>query len=71
MNWLAVLKGLFSLTNWIAQYMAEKQLIDAGVSKEIAKNNAQALEKISLAQRARDSVNPDDDIKKDPNNRDV
>lgn len=71
MNLFTILKGLLSLANYITKYMADKQLLDAGQYKEIAKNNEDALKKITAAQRARDSISPDDDIKKDPNNRDA
>lgn len=70
MSWFTVLKGLLGLANYVAKYMADKQLLDAGQYKEIARNNEKALKNIAAAQRARDSISPDDSLHDDPNNRD-
>jgi hypothetical protein len=41
-NWLALLKGLLSLANYVAKVVHDKQLLDAGEFKAISKANAQA-----------------------------
>lgn len=70
MSWFAVLKTLLSLTNRVAKYMADRQLLKSGEYKAIAENNAQALEKIDKAQRARAGDFPISELPDDPNNRD-
>lgn len=73
MFWFYVLKGLLNLAGTVAQYMADKQLLKAGEYKQIAQHNADALKKISNAQRARDDIINDPDsmpINNDQNNRD-
>jgi hypothetical protein len=61
-NWLALLKGLLSLANYVAKVVHDKQLLDAGEFKAISKANAQALEKVRLAIAARNGslLDPND-----------
>jgi len=71
MSVLAILKALLSLVDYLAKYAHDKQLLDAGEYKAIARNNAEALNNIKAAQDARDNVSDDDDdILHDPDNRD-
>lgn len=51
--WFSVLKTLFSITDAVAKYMHDKQLLDAGEYKAIAKGNADAVDKINAAISAR------------------
>lgn len=67
-NWLALLKGLFSLAEYVAKICHDKQLLDAGEYKALAKANKAQLEKVRIAMAARSSSGVPDD--QDPNNRD-
>jgi len=58
---LTVIKLVLSLANWLTQYAHDKQLIDAGEYKAIARNNAEAINNIKAAQDARAGVSDDDD----------
>lgn len=56
MGWVALLKGLLSLANGLTQYCANKQLIEAGEAKAIAKGLEEANDAVFKAQRARNSA---------------
>ena len=69
--WLSLLKGLVSAVGFLAKFMADRQLIEAGEYKAIAMNNERTLEKVKLARDARRAVKHDrDSVRNDPNNRD-
>lgn len=71
MSILAILKAILLLADYLAKYAHDKQLLDAGEFKAIARNNAEALNSIKAAQDARNGVSDDDDdILHDPWNRD-
>lgn len=71
MNILTLLKAVFSFAEWLAKYAHDRQLLEAGEFKAIARNNAEALNSIKAAQDARDNVSDDDDdIMSDIYNRD-
>jgi len=68
MNALTLLKGLVSLVTSIAQYMHDKQLIEAGVAKATLEGLQDVQSKIAIA---RDAVANVDSlpVNKDPANR--
>ena len=68
MGWLALLKSILSIADYIARICHDKQLLDAGEYKAIAETNAAQLEKISLALAARSSGSVPE--QSDPDNRD-
>lgn len=72
MGWLYKLLPLVvKLAGRIAKYMADKQLMDAGAYKNIAKNNEKTLQNIKAAHDARYGVAIDgDSLRDDKNNRD-
>lgn len=71
MNLLSVLKGLLTLANLIAKYLNDKQLLEAGEYKQIAKSNEEALNAIRKAQDARANLKHDaGSVWDDPANRD-
>lgn len=76
MGWLTLLQALLSVARVVADYLRDKQLIDAGEAKAIAEGLKGSLDAIERANKARskaisrfDAANgvPDD---KDPNLRD-
>jgi hypothetical protein len=70
-NALTIIKALLSMADWFAKYAHDKQLLEAGEYKAIARNNAEALNSIKAAQDARNGVSDDDDdIVSDIFNRD-
>ena len=71
MGWFSVLKSLLLLAGFVAKYMADNQLLNAGEAIAINKSIGKSLERIKKAQSARDSLshNPDS-VRDDPNNRD-
>jgi len=65
MNALGLLKVLVSLVSSIAQYMHDKQLLEAGAAQSVLKGLQDANEAIKRANSARDAArlssdNPDD-----------
>lgn len=68
-SWFTVLKGLLNLANVVAKHMADKQLLDAGQYKAIARQNDVALKKIRAAHDARRNA-LSGELSDDPNNRD-
>ena len=52
-NWIGVLKAALSLADWVAKICHDKQLLDAGQYKAIAKYNENANKKIADAIAAR------------------
>jgi len=63
-NLFTALKGLLSLANYIAKYLNDKQLLDAGEYKAIARNNEEALNTIRAAQEAQSAVSDDGAFRK-------
>ena len=71
MGWLSILRGLFGITQTVLRMMADRQLLDAGEAKAIARNLTQANEKLDKALAARRNVKHDaDSVSNDPANRD-
>ena len=70
-NLLSLLKGVVSLSSLLAKMAHDKQLLDAGEYKAIAKANNEHIKKINNAILARRSVKHDvDSVRNDPENRD-
>jgi len=69
MSWLALLKAVLSIADYIAKICHDKQLLDAGEYKAIAKGTTDALERIRAANAARANVNSVS-VDTDPDNRD-
>lgn len=76
MNWLALLKGLLSLSNSLTEYLRNKQLLEAGEAQAISEGLQNAQVAIKKAREARNNAVrefdkrdgvPDDE---DPNLRD-
>jgi len=61
MIWVNILKLLLSVSEKVAQYVANQQLIEAGEAKAIAKNLANQNERISKAIQAGRNVVVDAD----------
>lgn len=71
-NILSVIKGLVSLSNILAKYAHDKQLLDAGEYKAIAEMNNAQIKKINKVINARRSVKHDNDsVRNDKDNRDI
>lgn len=67
---LTVIKGLTKLSNYLAKIAHDKQLLDAGEYRAIARNNEKAISKINNAISARRNVKLDaDSVLNDKNNR--
>lgn len=67
MNWLVVIQLLAS----VMKYIADKQLIDAGIAKNVATNAIATLDIIKNAKLARNAVRDDpDSVRNDPYNID-
>ena len=70
-NLLSVIKGLINVTNLLAKIAHDKQLLNAGEYKAIAKANNEHLEKINKAIYARRNVKHDSSsVRNDSQNRD-
>lgn len=73
MIWLAILKGLVTLANWIASACHDQKLLDAGQYEAIAKNNSETLDHIAKAQIARAAASQwptPEQLHDDPDNTD-
>ena len=68
MNILTIFKALLSLTTIIAQYVHDKQLMQAGSSEAILKGLQEIDNEINIARAARDSANSVP-VSKDPDDR--
>lgn len=68
MNWLALLKAVLSIADYLVKYCHDKQLLDAGQAQEIARNNEESLNHIRAALDARSA--PGVPETSDPDNRD-
>jgi hypothetical protein len=66
--WLSVLRALLDVAGWISKTLHDRQLLNAGEYKAIARANEEALNTIRAAVDARRApgVSEDDD----PDNRD-
>ena len=53
MPWLSLLGGLLKLFNIVAQYAANKQMMDAGQAELVASIVSSSLERIALAKAIR------------------
>ncbi len=74
MNYLAILKGLISLVHSFANYLNNKQLIDAGIAQATAKGLNDVINKINMANdavRDIDSLPIEDDTANRANSRKV
>ena len=70
MGWLNILKGILGLANMVAKFVSDKQLMDAGEAKAVARNLSQTNEKLNAAIDARRNVRHDtDSVQRDKNNR--
>lgn len=58
MSWLALLNLGLKFVNWIAEIVHNRELMDAGEAKAIAKGATDALETIRKAQEATAAVKP-------------
>lgn len=67
MNALALLKGLVTLVQSIAQYMHDKRLVELGAAESVLKGLNEVNEAIDRARNARNAPSLSDD--QDPNNR--
>lgn len=67
-NLLSIAKTLLGVVSWIAKYAHDKQLLDAGEYKAIARANEEAFNNLTIAINARRSNGVPEH--KDPNNRD-
>jgi hypothetical protein len=68
MGALSILKLLLSITATLAEYVKNRQLMDAGAAEVILKGVADANEAVSRANAARAGKLPD--VNTDPQNRD-
>lgn len=66
MNYLAILKGLIAIVHSFANYLNNKQLIDAGIAQATLEGLNDVKTKIAMANDAVNDIVP---IDKDPNNR--
>ncbi|MEK9751597.1 MAG: hypothetical protein VW338_00075 [Rhodospirillaceae bacterium] len=72
MSILGILQAVLSLANTLMGYVSDRNLMDAGEAKSVAKGLSDAMDAIHRAKRARASVNMDaDSLRDDPNNRDT
>lgn len=69
MIWFNLLKGVLSIAHTLLKYMSNKQLIEAGQYRAIAKDYENAFKKIEAAQIARSNAS-NTSVHDDPNNRD-
>lgn len=71
MTLLSILRFALSFVNWLAQIAHDKQLLQSGEYKAIARSNEEALNAIRAAEGARSRVSNDpDSVRDDPGNRD-
>ena len=71
MPWLSVLSGVLKLGGVIARIVEQKGLMDAGEAKQIARSNADAIDKIKRSLAARRGVDHSvDAVRDDPDRRD-
>ena len=56
MGWLGLLKVLLGLASNIASIIREKQLMDAGEAKAVAKSLAEISNNAGIAQQTREAV---------------
>lgn len=68
MNWLAILKAVLSIADYLVKYCHDKQLLDAGQAQAMEKNNEESLSHIRAALDARAA--PSVPEQSDPDNRD-
>lgn len=66
MNYLAILKGLIAIVHSFANYLNNKQLIDAGIAQATVEGLKDVQTKIAMANDAVRDIVP---LDKDPNNR--
>ena len=66
MNYLAILKGLIAIVHSFANYLNNKQLIDAGIAQATLEGLNDVKNKIAMANDAVNDIVP---LNKDVNNR--
>lgn len=59
MNWLALLKLLLTVTDRVFSYMEERQMLEAGEARAIAKQMEDLNERVKRAAAARDATRAD------------
>jgi hypothetical protein len=70
MTWLAILKLLLTVAETLTGYMREKQLLDAGEAKNLARGLQEALHVIEEIKAAKRALKHDpDSVHNDPDNR--
>lgn len=52
LTWAGILKALLGLASTIAGYLRERQLLDAGEAKAVARLSAEEQERVDAANRA-------------------
>lgn len=71
MGWLSLLKLVLTLSASIAEIVEDKQLLDAGEAKNVAKTLREQNERVEKALTARRDVKHDpDSLRNDLNRRD-
>lgn len=71
MIWLGLLRLLLSLTTALADYLRQKQLLDAGAAQETISNLRRAWDALARARAAVGAVVDDPGVvRDDPDNRD-
>lgn len=71
MGWLTLLKTLLSLADTLAGHLRERNLMDAGEAKNVARAVMEAQASVDRARAARAAVRDDpDSLRNDPENRD-
>lgn len=76
MSWIALLKGILGIASSLTAYINNKQLMDAGEAKAIARQLESSINVLDKAQKARRAAVADFDARdgvpdeQDPNLRD-
>lgn len=71
MGWLSLLKLVLTVSASIAEIVEDKQLLDAGEAKNVAKTLREQNDRVEKALAARRAVKHDpDSLRNDPNRRD-
>jgi hypothetical protein len=59
MGFAAILAGLIKIFGAVAQYLGNKQLIDAGEAKVIAEGATNVIDNLARVKAAREALGPD------------